>query len=110
MLCDFRVKSKAVLADWIYRYFEEVNVEQVVFHSKYNLYGIDVSEEIIVDALPLKKVQLIGGRYNSHGSGLEGKGRKSTNKQGQCFQLSDIGLLWVKLSGWLFFPRFVSIL
>ena len=49
-----RVKSKAELADRIYRYFEEVNAEPVVFHWKYNLDDIDVSEEIIVDTLSLK--------------------------------------------------------
>jgi transposase len=55
MLRGIRVKSKAELTDRIYRYFEEVNAEPVVFHWKYNLDDIDVSEEIIVDTLPLKK-------------------------------------------------------
>ena len=54
MLRGIRVKSKAELADRIYRYFEEVNAEPVVFHWKYNLDDIDVSEEIIVDTLLLK--------------------------------------------------------
>ena len=54
MLRGIRVKSKAELADRIYRYFEEVNAETVVFHWKYNLDDIDVSEEIIVDTLSLK--------------------------------------------------------
>ena len=54
MLRGIRVKSKAELADRIYRYFEEVNAEPVVFHWKYNLDDIDVSEEIIVDTLSLK--------------------------------------------------------
>ena len=36
-------------------YFDEVNAEPVVFHWKYNLDDIDVSEEIIVDTLPLEK-------------------------------------------------------
>ena len=54
MLRGIRVKSKAELADRIYRYFEEVNAEPVVFHWKYNLDDIDVSEEIIVDTLALK--------------------------------------------------------
>ena len=53
-LRGIRVKSKAELADRIYRYFEEVNAEPVVFHWKYNLDDIDVSEEIIVDTLSLK--------------------------------------------------------
>ena len=46
---------KAELAERIYLYFKEVNEEPVVFHWKYNLDDIDVSEEIIVDTLPLKK-------------------------------------------------------
>ena len=54
MLRGIRVKSKAELADRIYRYFEEVNAEPVVFHWKYNLDDIDVSEAIIVDTLSLK--------------------------------------------------------
>ena len=54
MLRGIRVKSKAELADRIYRYFEEVNAEPVVFHWKYNLEDIDISEEIIVDTLSLK--------------------------------------------------------
>ena len=55
MLRGIRVKSKAELADRIYRYFDEVNEEPVVFHWKYKLDDIDVSEEIVTDSLPLKK-------------------------------------------------------
>ena len=55
MLRGIRVKSKEELTERIYLYFEEVNEEPVVFHWKYNLEDIDVSEEIIVDTLPLKK-------------------------------------------------------
>ena len=55
MLRGIRVKSKTELADRIYLYFEEVNAEPVVFHLKYNLGDIDVSEEVIVDTLPLRK-------------------------------------------------------
>ena len=55
MLRGIRVKSKAELAERIYRYFVEVNDEPVVFHWKYKLDDLDVSEEIIVDTLPLKK-------------------------------------------------------
>lgn len=55
MLRGIRVKSKAELADRIYRYFEEVNAEPVVFHWKYNLDDIDISEAITVDTLPCKK-------------------------------------------------------
>ena len=55
MLRGIRVKSKAELADRIYLYFDEINAEPVVFHWKYNLDDINVSEEVIVDTLPIKK-------------------------------------------------------
>lgn len=55
MLRGIRVKSKAELADRIYLYFDEINTDPVVFHWKYNLDDIDVSEEVIVDTLPIKK-------------------------------------------------------
>jgi len=55
MLRGIRVKSKEELTERIYLYFDEVNEEPVVFHWKYNLDDIDVSEEVIVDTLPLKK-------------------------------------------------------
>lgn len=55
MLHGIRVRSKEELAERIYRYFDEVNAEPVVFHWKYNLDDIDVSEAIIVDTLPLEK-------------------------------------------------------
>ena len=55
MLRGIRVKSKEELAERIYLYFDEVNEEPVVFHWKYNLDDIDVSEEVIVDTLPLKE-------------------------------------------------------
>lgn len=55
MLRVIRVKSKAEMTKRIYLYFEEVNVESVVFQWKYNFDDIDVSEEVIVDTLPLKK-------------------------------------------------------
>lgn len=55
MLRGIRVKSKAELVDRIYLYFAEVNAEPVVFHWKYNLDDIDVSEEVIVDTLLCKK-------------------------------------------------------
>ena len=55
MLRGIRVNSKEELAERIYRYFDEVNEEPVVFHWKYNLDDIDVSEEVIVDTLPVKK-------------------------------------------------------
>ena len=55
MLRGIRVKSKQELADRIYRYFEEVNAEPVVFHWKYKLDDIDISQEPSVETLPLKK-------------------------------------------------------
>lgn len=55
MLRGIRVKSKEELTNRIYKYFAEINEEPLVFHWKYNLDDIDVSEEIIVDTLPVKK-------------------------------------------------------
>lgn len=55
MLRGIRVKSKEELKERIYLYFAEINEEPVVFHWEYNLDDIDVSEEIIVDTLPIKK-------------------------------------------------------
>lgn len=55
MLRGIRVKSKDELINRIYKYFEEINEEPIVFHWKYNLDDIDVSEEIVVDTLPVKK-------------------------------------------------------
>lgn len=54
MLRGIRVNSKEELAERIYLYFDEINEEPVVFHWKYNLDDIDVSEEVIVDTLPIK--------------------------------------------------------
>ena len=54
MLRGIRVKSKEELTNRIYRYFVEINEEPIVFHWKYNLDDIDVSEEIIVDTLSVK--------------------------------------------------------
>ncbi|MBR3561698.1 MAG: hypothetical protein IKN81_09300, partial [Oscillospiraceae bacterium] len=45
MLRGIRVRSKQELADRIYRYFEEVNAEPVVFRWKYKLDDIDISED-----------------------------------------------------------------
>ena len=55
MLRGIRVRSKQELADRIYRYFEEVNAEPIVFHWKYKIDDIDISEEPSVETLPLKK-------------------------------------------------------
>ena len=55
MLRGIRVKTKDELSERIYKYFDEINKEPVVFHWKYNLDDIDVSEEILIDTLPMKK-------------------------------------------------------
>lgn len=55
MLRGIRVKSKDELKERIYLYFDEINEVPVVFHWRYNLDDIDVSEEVIVDTLPIKK-------------------------------------------------------
>ena len=55
MLRGIRVNSKDELTNRIYKYFAEINEDPIVFHWKYNLDDIDISEEIIVDTLPVKK-------------------------------------------------------
>lgn len=55
MLRGIRVKSKSELTERIYKYFAEVNEEPVVFHWKYKLDDIDITEEISADTLVLKK-------------------------------------------------------
>jgi transposase len=54
-LKGIRVKTKEELVERIYKYFEEVNDEPVVYHWKYKLNEIDPDEEIQVETLPLKK-------------------------------------------------------
>lgn len=54
-LKGIRVKAKEELIDRIYKYFDEVNEDPVVYHWKYRLEEIDPSEEVIVDTLPVKK-------------------------------------------------------
>lgn len=54
-LKGIRVKTKEELIDRIYKYFDEVNEDPVVYHWKYRLEEIDPSEEVIVDTLPAKK-------------------------------------------------------
>ena len=54
-LKGIRVKTKEELEQRIYKYFEEVNADPVVYHWKYKLDEIDPSEEIVVEKLPLKK-------------------------------------------------------
>lgn len=43
------------LRERIYRYFEEVNKEPLVYRWKYRLEDVDVSEDVIVDTLSLKQ-------------------------------------------------------
>lgn len=51
MLRGIRVKSKQELADRIYLYFDEINADPVVFHWKYKMDDIDVSEVPEVETL-----------------------------------------------------------
>ena len=55
MLRGIRVESKEELKERIYKYFEEVNREPVVYRWKYRLEDVDVSEDVVVDTLPLKQ-------------------------------------------------------
>lgn len=50
-----RVKSKEELINRIYKYFDEVNEEPVVYHWKYKLEEIDPGEAVKVETLPVKK-------------------------------------------------------
>ena len=54
-LKGIRVKTKKELVSRIYKYFEEVNAEPVVYHWKYKLEEIDPSEKLQVEKLPVKK-------------------------------------------------------
>ncbi len=54
-LKGIRVKAKEELIGRIYKYFDEVNADPVVYHWKYKLDEIDPNEEIVVDTLPLIK-------------------------------------------------------
>lgn len=51
MLRGIRVKSKDELAQRIYKYFEEINKEPVIFHWKYRLEEIDEKEEVKCETL-----------------------------------------------------------
>lgn len=55
MLKGIRVKTKAELEQRIYKYFEEINAEPVVYHWRYRLDEIKPDDEVEVDTLPLKK-------------------------------------------------------
>ena len=54
-LKGIRVKTKEELVERIYKYFDEVNADPVVYHWKYKLNEIDSKEEIQVETLPLKQ-------------------------------------------------------
>ena len=54
-LKGIRVKTKDELVERIYRYFEEVNADPVVYHWKYKLDEINPDEKIQVETLPPKK-------------------------------------------------------
>ena len=54
-LKDIRVKTKDELEERIYKYFEEINAEPVVYHWKYKLSEINPTEEVKTETLLLKK-------------------------------------------------------
>lgn len=54
-LKGIRVKTKEELIERIYRYFDEVNEEPVVYHWKYKLEEINPNESVQVETLPVKK-------------------------------------------------------
>ncbi len=51
LLHGIRVKSKGELEERIYKYFDEINQEPVVFHWRYKLEDVDVSEDIVTETL-----------------------------------------------------------
>ena len=51
-LKGIRVKSVEELTQRIYKYFDEVNADPVVYHWKYKLDEIDPKEKVVVDTLP----------------------------------------------------------
>lgn len=55
MLKGIRVKTKDELVQRIYKYFDEVNEDPVIYHWKYRLDEIDPSEKVVVDILSIKK-------------------------------------------------------
>ena len=54
-LKGIRVKTKEELVKRIYKYFDEVNADPIVYHWKYKLDEIDSDEKIQVETLPFKK-------------------------------------------------------
>ncbi len=55
VLRGIRAKTKDELRERICRYFEKVNREPVAYRWKYRFEDVDVSEEVVVDTLPLKQ-------------------------------------------------------
>ena len=55
MVRGIRVKSKKELSERIYKYFDEVNADPVVFHWKYKMDDVDLAENVVVDLLPVIK-------------------------------------------------------
>lgn len=53
MLKGIRVKTKEELVQRIYKYFDEVNEDPVIYHWKYKLEEIDSNEEVVVDTLAI---------------------------------------------------------
>ena len=51
VLHGIRVKTKDELQERIYKYFEEINADPVIYHWSWNLDDIDPTEEIITDSL-----------------------------------------------------------
>ena len=51
-LKGIRVKSVEELIQRIYKYFDEVNADPVVYYWKYKLDEIDPDEKVIVETLP----------------------------------------------------------
>ena len=51
MLRGIRVSSKQELEDRIYRYFDEINAEPVVYHWGWNLDDVDPNEDVKVQTL-----------------------------------------------------------
>lgn len=49
MLKGIRVKTKDELVQRIYKYFDEVNEEPIIYHWKYKLGEIDPGEEVLVE-------------------------------------------------------------
>lgn len=51
MLRGIRVKTKNELQERIYKYFEEINLEPVVYHWSWNLEDIDPTDEVKTESL-----------------------------------------------------------